>query len=66
MSPKSALRILIGYYITCRTKMTMIGKNIKPVAVAVPLIEKDHLTDDEKISIKHLENYIGRYHFNLM
>ena len=37
------------------------NKNRKIVAVAVPLIEKDHLTDEEKISIKHLETYLGGY-----
>ena len=38
-----------------------ISKNKKLVAVAVPLTEKDYLSDEEKISIKHLETYLGRY-----
>ena len=31
------------------------------VAVAVPLTEKDRLSPEEEISIKHLETYLGRY-----
>ena len=37
------------------------SKNKKLVAVAVPLIEKNFFTEEENISIKHLETYLGGY-----
>ncbi len=36
-------------------------KDRKIVAIAVPLTERHYLTDEEKISIKHLETYLGGY-----
>ena len=39
----------------------MYRKNKKLVAVAIPLSEKDYLSADEKISIKHLDTYLNEY-----
>jgi hypothetical protein len=36
-------------------------KDKKLAAIAVPLTEKSYLTDEEKISIRHLETYLGNY-----